>query len=255
MADTGLATSHTEQESEQRFRAVFDHAMVGIGRVLPDGRWIDVNPALARMLGYSPAEMQGKTWDEMTHPDDLAKSHQAFAAVLRGEQDSYALEKRYLRPDGGTVEAAIVARAIRAPDGGFEYLTVVVTDMTERHAAERALELQIRRSAVLLELPAKAEILPEGEFMQYALAQAESLTGSRIGFMHFVNDDGDSIELVAWSRNTLDRYCQAAYDKHYPIGKAGVWADAVRLKKPAIINDYAAAPGRRGRPAIRSAGA
>jgi PAS domain S-box-containing protein len=248
MADFGLATSHSERETAERFRAVFDHAMVGIGRVLPDGRWIDVNPALARMLGYTPEEMQGKGWGEITHPDDLEKSQQAFATVLRGERDSYALEKRYLRPDGATVDAAIVARAIRGPDGSCEYMTVVVTDMSERHAAERALELQVRRSAVLLDLSVKAEIMAEGDFMQFALAQAESLTGSQIGFMHFVNDDGETIELAAWSRNTLDHYCRAAHDRHYPIGEAGIWADAVRFRKPLIINDYAAAPDRRGLP-------
>jgi PAS domain S-box-containing protein len=236
-----------EHETEQRFRAVFDHALVGIGRVSPDGRWIDVNPALARMLGYTPEEMPGKTWGEMTHPDDLEASRRAFESVLRGERDSYSLEKRYLRPDGASVDAVILARAVRTADGQLEYLTAVITDMTERRQAERALEQQARRAAVLLELPLMAGMMGEREFMQYALEQAETLTGSQIGFMHFINDD-ETIELVAWSRSTLEKYCQASYDSHYPLASAGIWADAVRRQEPAIINDYATAANRRGLP-------
>lgn len=236
------------RESEQRLRAVVDHAQVGIGRVLPDGRWIDVNPALARMLGYTPEAMQGKTWVEMTHPDDLAASRAAFDAVLRGERDTYSLEKRYIRGDGSIAETLIHARAIFGHERRLDYMTVVITDMSERRRVEQALELQVKRAAVLLDLPKRGETLKESEFMQYALEQAESLTGSRIAFMHFVNDDGNSIELVAWSGNTLKHYCHAAYDKHYPVAAAGIWADAVRSGKPAIFNDYATAPDRRGLP-------
>ncbi|KAB2927408.1 MAG: PAS domain S-box protein [Dechloromonas sp.] len=236
------------RESEQRLRAVVDHAQVGIGRVLPDGRWIDVNPALARMLGYTPEAMQGKTWVEMTHPDDLATSRAAFDAVLRGEQDTYSLEKRYIRGDGSIAETLIHARAIFGHEHRLDYMTVVITDMSERRRVEQALELQVKRAAVLLDLPKRGETLKESEFMQYALEQAESLTGSHIAFMHFVNDDGNSIELVAWSGNTLKHYCHAAYDKHYPVATAGIWADAVRSGKPAIFNDYATAPNRRGLP-------
>ncbi|PKO33700.1 MAG: PAS domain-containing sensor histidine kinase [Betaproteobacteria bacterium HGW-Betaproteobacteria-7] len=133
-----------DHEAEQRFRAVFDHALVGIGRVSPDGRWIDVNPTLARMVGYTPEEMQGKTWGEMTHPDDLEASRQAFASVLSGERDSYSLEKRYLRSDGTAVDAVILARGIRAADGQLEYLTAVITDVTERRRSEAALRLAMQ---------------------------------------------------------------------------------------------------------------
>ena len=236
------------RQSEQHFRAVFDHAMVGIGRVLADGRWLDVNPALARMLGYEPEDMQGRTWCEMTFADDVDSSRAAFDAVIRGEQEACSLEQRYLRRDGALVDALVHARAIRDAAGAVDYLTVVVTDVSERRRAERALELQVRRAAALLDLSAKAETLSETELMQYALDQAEALTGSSVGFMHFVHDDGNSIELAAWSRNTLDSHCQATFDCHYPVSAAGIWADSVRQKAPVIINDYATAPDRRGLP-------
>ncbi|HJV93403.1 MAG TPA: PAS domain S-box protein, partial [Azonexus sp.] len=183
-------------DSERHFRALFAHAMVGMARSSADKRWIEVNPALAAMLGYTPEEMVGRTWSEMTHPDDLASDEERFAAVIRGEIDGYALEKRFLRRNGSVVHTQISARGIRNPAGVIDCFAVVIEDMTQHHETERALAQQVKRAAVLLELPFKAEALSEAEFMKYALEQAEALTGSSIGFMHFVNEDGESIELV-----------------------------------------------------------
>lgn len=118
--------------------------------------------------------------------------------------------------------------------------------------AESQLAAQVERSRILLDLPHKAESLSEQAFMQYALEQAESLTQSSIGFIHLINDEGQEIELVAWSRNTLEKYCTAVYDKHYPIAQAGIWADAARQKAAVVINNYASTPNKRGLPAGHS---
>jgi PAS domain S-box-containing protein len=84
--------------------------------------------------------------------------------------------------------------------------------------------------------------------MQRAQEMAEDLTGSRIAFIHFVNPDGETIELVTWSRRTLEVFCKATHDKHYPVSQAGIWADAVRTRKPVVFNDYEAYPHKRGLP-------
>lgn len=116
----------------------------------------------------------------------------------------------------------------------------IAIDVTERRRNEQKLALFAARSAALLAMPAKGRELPETDFMRHVLDVAEDLTGSRIGFMHFVNADQESIELIAWSTRTLDYYCRAVFDRHYPISQAGIWADAARLKEPVVINDYAA---------------
>jgi PAS domain S-box-containing protein len=114
------------------------------------------------------------------------------------------------------------------------------------------LEVQNRRSLALIDLPKQAEALEEQEFMQYALEQTEALTGSQIGFMHFINDDNESIELIAWSKNTLAKNCTAVADRHYPISAAGIWADAARSHEPVIVNDYARVVKRNALPAGHS---
>ncbi|PKO39279.1 MAG: hypothetical protein CVU33_05620 [Betaproteobacteria bacterium HGW-Betaproteobacteria-6] len=137
-------------------------------------------------------------------------------------------------------------------DDGNTELGSIMIDVSERRQAEIRLSQQARRSAVLLELPQKAGELPEKEFMQHALELAEELTQSAIGFIHLINEDGLSIELVAWSTKTLKNNCTAAFDSHYPISEAGIWADAARNKQPVIINDYASAENKRGLPSGHS---
>ena len=124
----------------------------------------------------------------------------------------------------------------------------ISTDITDRKQAEALVMRQARRAEVLLQLPQLAEELDEQAFMQRSLTLAEDLTGSLVSFMHFVNDDEETIELVAWSQRTITHYCQAAFDRHYPVSSAGVWADAVRQHAPVVCNDYANYPGKMGLP-------
>lgn len=110
--------------------------------------------------------------------------------------------------------------------------------------------LQARRVDALLALPRLAEEAEdERQFLQQVLALAEALTRSRVSFFHFVGEDEDSIELVAWSARTLDGYCQVLHDSHYPVAQAGLWAEALRQRQPVVVNDYAAQDeGKRGLP-------
>ena len=121
-------------------------------------------------------------------------------------------------------------------------------DISERKQTELTLEQQAARARALLELPQLADQGDEASFMQQSLAFAEKLTDSPISFMHFVHDDQENIELVAWSERTLNNYCKAAFDKHYPVSQAGIWADAVRQKNPVVFNDYATVAGKHGLP-------
>ena len=87
------------------------------------------------------------------------------------------------------------------------------------------------------------------ELLRSTLDEAEALTGSKIGFFHFLEADQKTLWLQAWSTNTLQNMCTAAgKDSHYGVEKAGVWADAVRQRKPILHNDYASLSDRKGLP-------
>ena len=114
--------------------------------------------------------------------------------------------------------------------------------------SEQAMDLHTRRTEALLALPVAAEQADEASFMQRGLEMAEDLTGSLIAFIHLVNADEETIELVTWSSRTLERYCHAIYNSHYPLSRAGIWADAFRRQQPVMFNDYATYPDKRGLP-------
>src|SRR6056297_1692176 len=87
----------------------------------------------------------------------------------------------------------------------------------------------------------------EEDLVNIAVEVAQSATGSTIAYLHFLNDDPETIELVAWSEATL-KHCQATHDRHYPLAAAGIWGDAARTGLPCIHNDYPGEAGRRGLP-------
>jgi signal transduction histidine kinase/ActR/RegA family two-component response regulator len=114
-------------------------------------------------------------------------------------------------------------------------------------AANQALLLNENRFKSLLTLGQSATILRERELLQLGLEEAQRLTQSEVAYLHYINDDQETIELVTWSADTL-KHCTAAHDSHYPVAQAGIWADTVRLKQPVIHNDYQHMEGRRGYP-------
>jgi len=96
----------------------------------------------------------------------------------------------------------------------------------------------------LLQLPSST---PESDMLRQAVDLAVELTGSTIGYGHFVNPDQDSIDLCAWSSGLRD-HCTAAPAQHHPISEGGRWAESARTRRPYIDNDPADAPESRSLP-------
>jgi len=143
-------------------------------------------------------------------------------------------------------ELSVARKAVSKGEGpGYVLLS---RDITKLKDGEAVLRIQAQRAAALLALPGIAEQMDEKSFMQRGQEMAEDLTGSEISFIHFVNNGGEEIELVTWSRRTLEHFCTAAYDSHYPLSRAGIWADALGEEKPVMFNDYSNYPHKHGLP-------
>lgn len=126
-------------------------------------------------------------------------------------------------------------------------LADLIARFCNRLHADRERELVVKRNQSLLRLTTLAHSMSETELLQFALEQAEDLTGSEIAYVHFVNPDQETLTLGSWSENTL-RSCNATHDSHYPISRAGVWADCFRERQTVIHNDYPALSQKRGLP-------
>jgi PAS domain S-box-containing protein len=118
------------QESEQRFRSMFTASATGIAVSTPQGRFLQVNAAYCRMLGYTEEELLEKDFASLTHPDDLPLNLQMRDEVLSGQRDSFVMEKRYLKKNGDVVWTSHSVSAARATGGEILTLIVVAVDIT-----------------------------------------------------------------------------------------------------------------------------
>lgn len=133
---------------EALYRATFEHAAVGIAHVAPDGRYIRVNPKFCELLGYSEAELQQMRVRDVTHPDDIERDRVRVDLVLKGDKDSYHVEKRYRRKGGSTLWVNLSSGAVRKVDGDVERFVVVVEDVSDARRLSEELTFQARHDAL-----------------------------------------------------------------------------------------------------------
>jgi len=129
-------------DSEDRFRAVFQHSAIGMGVNRADGSLIESNPAVEAILGYTTAELRALHFTQYTHPDDLDADLALLEELLAGQRDSYQMEKRYIRKDGQPVWVRLTLSAVRDLLGELTLTIAMMEDITE---AKRVAE-DLRRS-------------------------------------------------------------------------------------------------------------
>jgi PAS domain S-box-containing protein len=138
LADSEVQLGLT-RNSEARFRATFDNAAVGIAHIALDGRWLRVNEALSRILGYPVDELLTKSLQDVTYPDDLAADLARIQLVREGKIDTYEAEKRDLRKDGVAIWVRKSVGCVRKADGSIDYFVSMIEDISARKKAENEL--------------------------------------------------------------------------------------------------------------------
>lgn len=127
------------RETEQRLRATYEHASVGIAEIDPAGRFLRVNEQLSSMSGYTREELLTRTFAEITHPDDRAPDQEQFRRLLDGEISVYSVEKRFLTKGGRVAWAEVSASRVDDMAGRLLYSVRVVHDISKRKRAEQSL--------------------------------------------------------------------------------------------------------------------
>jgi PAS domain S-box-containing protein len=152
------------RNSEARLRAAFDNAAVGIAHIGPDGRWLRVNRALCRILGYPVDELLTKLFRDVTHPDDLAADLAQVELIREEKIDSYEVETRDLRKDGAIIWARKTVGCVRKGDGSIDYFVSVIEDISARKQAEKELcENEERFRSSLLHSPLPISLFDDRE--------------------------------------------------------------------------------------------
>lgn len=128
------------RESEERFRGMFEHARIGIAILDAEARLVRANPAYARMLGTTEAELIGRALEEVTHPEDRARQAELLADLIAGRRDHYQLDKRYVGHDGRVTWGQVTASAVRDAGGRVTSIIGTIQDMTDQRRALHELE-------------------------------------------------------------------------------------------------------------------
>jgi diguanylate cyclase (GGDEF)-like protein/PAS domain S-box-containing protein len=125
--------------AERLWRLTLQHAAAGIALVSLDGRWLHVNPALCRIVGYSEAELLSKTFQDITFPEDLDADLDLLNQVVAGLIDDYTLDKRYVHSDGHLVRVRLHVALVRDEQDEPLHFVSQIVDITAEHAQQTLL--------------------------------------------------------------------------------------------------------------------
>lgn len=249
---TGILLSRLKDKTEK-----FDELMFATNAMtwewnLKTGE-VDINDNWAKIIGFRVDELSPfsiQKWWQLMHPNDRKRVGEVINDYQNGNIKSYEVEFRLKHKKGHWVWLLAKGRVVAwSKDKQPLRMTGIHTDIDELKQKELKLKSNAKRDQILLDLPGLAEMMNEKDFMQHAQELTEMLTGSKMSFIHFLSDDGQTVELVAWSKRTLKKGCQLGeLESHYPLEDAGIWADAARQSKPIVINDYKNYPEKNGLP-------
>ncbi|MCS6988916.1 MAG: PAS domain S-box protein [Chloroherpetonaceae bacterium] len=155
----GMSVDVTEQKeaqeriakSEMRFRQLFELAPIGVAIVEYGGKFLEVNPALCKLFGYSRDELLSMKVADVSHPDDMPKNLLAYSDLMSGKTDYVVLDKRYKTKDGREVVGELHLRLLDAPEGKPPRFIGQLLDITEYQNARRLLEESERRFRLLIQ--------------------------------------------------------------------------------------------------------
>ncbi len=127
-------------EKERRFRGAFEASAIGMALVGLDGRWLEVNQSVCDIFGYPEQELLAKTFQDLTHPDDLEEDLEDVRRLIDDQIPYYRMEKRYYHRDGYIVWGALSVSLVRDAWGCPLYFVSQVEDITEKKLCEEKLQ-------------------------------------------------------------------------------------------------------------------
>jgi diguanylate cyclase (GGDEF)-like protein/PAS domain S-box-containing protein len=133
--ETGRALENARL-SEEQARKTFDHAPIGMALLGLDGRWLKVNSALCLLTGYSERDLLERSFQDITHPDDVDADVRSVDALLSGAIGSYEKETRYVTASGDVVWALLSGSLVRDSQGQPMHFIAQILDITDRKRTE-----------------------------------------------------------------------------------------------------------------------
>ena len=130
-------------DSEERFRAIFEQAAVGIAKTALCGQFMRVNPGFCQIVRYAESELLQQNWQAITHPDDIEADREYVSSLLSGNIQTFSLEKRLLCKDEAVRWANVTVSAMRDAKGTPQYLICVIEDISQRKLVQELLQASL----------------------------------------------------------------------------------------------------------------
>ena len=236
-------TERALRVSEERNRTILKTAIDGFFIVNSNGDLLEVNDAYCQMIGYTQQELLGMSvidLDVAEAPNDAAGR---IEYILR--QGWSRFESLQRRKDGTVIN---IEASVTSLHNGTGQMVCFLRDITERKRTDEELALNMQRIQALLQLNQMTEATLS-EITDFALEEAVRLTGSKIGYLAFLNDEETVLTMNQWSKTAM-KECEIT-DKiyQYSVEGTGLWGEAVRQRRAVITNDYLASnPWKKGIP-------
>jgi len=210
-------------KNDEMYQAVFHQAAVGIARVALDGTWIEVNQRLCDIVGYSEEELLGRTFQNITHPDDLDTDLELARQVLARERDTYSMEKRYFRKSGDIVWVCLTVSLVCDERDEPKYFIAIIEDISKRKQAELShRESEERLSLLIKHAPAALAMFDRN--MRYMVVSRRWIDDYRL----------DEKEILGRSHYDIFPDLPAAWKEVHRRGLAGevISAEEERFERP-----------------------
>jgi len=220
-------------------RSLIEASLDPLVTIGDDGKITDANAATEKATGYLRGELIKTDFS-----DYFADSQKAQAGYIQVFTEGFVLDYPLIlrHRDGHLMDVLYNASVYRDESGNVVGVFAAARDITERKKSVDSILASLR-------LTQFAQTHSLDELLQATIDEAEKMTGSQVGFLHFLEADQKTLSMQMWSTRTLQEMCRAeGKGRHYDIEQAGVWVDCVRERRPVIHNDYSALPHKKGLP-------
>ncbi|HCR91415.1 MAG TPA: hypothetical protein DIW50_13340, partial [Prolixibacteraceae bacterium] len=229
------------KESNERIRFILEATNTGTWEWNVQTGETVFNEIWARMIGYTLEELGPttiETWSNLCHPGDLEIAKVQLNKYFNKETDQYETEFRLKHKNGHWVWVLDRGKVLVWTDDGKPlWMLGTHQNITERKLAEEAIKLDEARMESLLKINQyPAENIQK--LLDFALEEAISLTGSKIGYIYFYNEEKKEFTLNTWSREVMQQCNVVEPQTIYELDKTGIWGEAVRQRKPIVVNDF-----------------
>ncbi|MCX6637126.1 MAG: PAS domain S-box protein, partial [Acidobacteria bacterium] len=224
------------RESETRYRLLVETSGEAIFLAAEDGAILSANPEACRMFGLSAAELHRGGRNAIV---DLNDPRLAPALAERERTGRFVGELNFVRKDG-TVFPAEISTVVFQDSADHSRASTFLRDISERKRAAAELNAAYTKLESLWHITALIDV-DFKTLCDHVLSTVLRMTGSDYGFYGFMSDGESVMTIHSWSGEAMKDCSLVDRPQHFPIPEAGVWAEAVRHRKPLILNHYSAA--------------